>query len=195
MRVSAFFLIIAVSATACASIPVHTMWKLRNVDPLQLHPATIKAATRVPEGVNISRLSLTFDLTSDATDEAIKTSIELEPATYSGSAYLKRQEMAGYIVTTYQIGKDNHAALRSFQTKARNLKRTYRNNLDFNFGLSFAVCLKPDAEKPVEVPVTTYIKIDEKSDFLTLTKATDIMTYFPEEARDKGLPSCLYRKD
>lgn len=169
--------LLLVALAACSSVPVTTMWQLRDLDPMALEPTEVRAAMRVPvrigtAGINSLKLDLTMK-TADGANE-VSESIELERLDTVLSGHLRGQRKEGYEIAVFALSDSDTARIRAFQQTAKAWKARYKDDLDFDIGLSYSFCRTGQANPGAPLPFTSYIKISGEKDFLTLTKELDM---------------------
>jgi hypothetical protein len=182
--------------TSCGHMPVSTMVQLRNFDFATFDPAEMRAGLRFPDVLVLraNGLKLVVDLehqgpVPDKRKEVFHLKDTSEAAL--GSELLPWQKK-GMRVMGYRIDAGDVARIRSLQELGQKWKREGTQNKD-KLTISFEpdVCRR-DALPETPLYVTTFLKVDARSQLVVFLKDVDLRKIADEAGKplDENVPPC-----
>lgn len=167
--------IAAFTLSACTSVPLSTMWQMRNADPLSMDPADVRVAARLPEQYDIApgQATMTLSVERETTKERVAEEFTLAQTDIIGSPLLAREQKDGYRIVTFWVAEKDRARFRQFQTTAKRWKTETPGNVRGEMNLSVQPCLE-DGKPLGQVRVSSYIQMEPGADFMVLTKDLDL---------------------
>ena len=159
--------------SACTAIPLKTLHKLVTTDPLELEPQTVRTATRMPDWIEPRSNGVKLEFGSQLDGKPVqKETFILQPV----PLVLEQQQLAleakpGFKLYTYRINPNDFARIERLRTRFKAQKAAGKK-IKGTMGISVDACRKK--ELPEKIPVTNYIRLDAKSDYLPLVVDYDL---------------------
>lgn len=169
--------LVLICVTACTSVPLSTMWKLRSMSPLETRAEDLSVAIRSPKAINLNsaKTGLEFGYQwSEAENDRLVEYFELSlvPTRLlpeSISKNLTQGEQAHIL----KLDERDHARFYQAQQKIKKLKEKYPDgNGWFNVGLS-QFCLK-ELSTEQELLVNIYLQTEKFSDYMLLIRNLNV---------------------
>ncbi len=183
---------LALALSGCGHLPVSTMWALRNFDASTADPASLRAAIRIPEGLEPRPGGVTLEVGwwRDG-DEANKHDAKFvlqESTAETGS--LAGERKPGTRIYAYRVNPADFTAIRAMQAEVLAEKKKAGAATHGVFGIGADACREADlASGPLYM--TTFLKTGETTGFLTLLKDVDLRSLIPKDmSEDELLPPC-----
>lgn len=176
---------------ACSSMPLASMWQLRNADPLTTDPAEVRLAVRLPAIYDLppGTVKMTLSLDRASTGEKVAETFLLESTDEVTSPFLLGQRKDGYDITIYWIAEDDYARLRNWQRTARRWKEETPGETKGSLSISTKPCLA-EGTAMKKVLVSSYILMDGQEDFVTLNKDVDVVKTLDMSGLPDTLEAC-----
>jgi len=193
MKISAVALAALVfsALSACTSMPLSTMWQMRNADPLSMDPADVRVAARLPEHYNIAPGQATMSLSVERqkTRERVAEEFTLAQTDIIDSPRLAKEEKEGYRILTFSVAEKDRARFRQFQNTAKRWKTETPDDARGQMSLTVQPCLQEG--KPLgEVRVSSYIQMESGADFMVLTKDLDLARQYDVDGLTREVKPC-----
>ncbi|NHK27022.1 hypothetical protein FF098_003775 [Parvularcula flava] len=188
------FLAIALSLfalSACTSMPLSTMWQMRNADPLSMDPAEIRVAARVPEHYNIApgQATMSLSVERDRTKERVAEEFTLAQTDIIDSPRLEKEQKDGHRILTFWIAEKDRGRVRQFQNTAKRWKTETPGEVRGEMSLTVQPCLEEG--KPLgQVRVSSYIQMQSDADFMVLTKDLDLTRQYDVDGLTREVKTC-----
>lgn len=157
-------------------MPVSSMWKLRNLDPLEADPAQISIAVRTDKSIGIAdgggRLELGFDANDDSVqiDESYVIEFAAEPA-YAPN--LNKDRGTNETVTVFRLSQNDARRMRDMQARITAFRQSGLEGTA-SFGVNLpGVCLHsqiPDGAVFVDIFMQTEIG----GEFVLISRDVDL---------------------
>lgn len=185
---------LALILSGCGHMPVSTMWALRNFDASTADPAMLRAAVRLPEGVEPRPGGVTFKIGWwREGEEAKKRSLEFvlrETNAPSEIASLADHQKPGARIFVYRVAPADVAGIRAVQAEILSEKQKRGANAHGTFGIGAEGCRRGDLPTG-PLYATTFLKTDEERGYLTLLKDVDLRTLAAKNSGEAdALPPC-----
>ncbi len=178
--------------TSCASMPVSTMIKMRNFDPLTANWDQVAVAGRLPDELAVppGGISVNIIVTVKKSDERLATKLIFNQTTDIRSAFLLKQEIPGTQITIATLRPEDKGVVDEMVAKVKQLKSQYKDkDIDTNFNVAFQFCRKGQAV-PDNLRLTTYARPSQTDDFLILFKQMDLQKNFKQKPDLADIPLC-----
>ena len=183
--------------TGCAYVPATSLLRLSALDMLTVDPGEIRVAVGLPDVLNVREAGAVMytGVRESASGPAVSESFILEEEKAAlGTAALdapQRWEGAteGSRVTVFRIAEQDLARLRALQTRIRERKSKYPDDVDGFLTVAAKACRTTDLpEGPL--PITTWLRTRNNKAFFVLTRATDLRGVITKEALLDEVPPC-----
>ncbi len=175
---------------SCGSVPVSSMYKLRNFDIQTTNLAKFYAAVRIPQSLSLREKAVAVELGFSSKEAGIKFKERIYFQQYDNisSPALKAEKRAGYKVSTYRMSESDAEKMR--QTRAR-VNKLRKQHSDGKGSLSIVANTCRHGELPAgPLYLSTYIKSDELDDFVVLVLDADIKKIVVSEKDLEEIPLC-----
>lgn len=158
--------------TACSSVPLSTMYKLRNYDPLTQDPGTLQLAVVVPESIDLTLANVVmlmgFDAdedTNDLGDEFTLTTVD--HAQPPADLFYSLQDNERLVIVSFD--KDEADRMRALQPKIKSLKESDiagSGYVGFNI---HGFCLNERISRG-DLEVSFYLQPEHEEDYIPVAK-------------------------
>lgn len=168
--------------SGCLSVPLPTMVKLARWNPTQSDPAGIRAAIRIPDGLDLAPDSpaLILSAWNDGAERIEDRMVLAETSDPSEILPLMRWRKPGFVIRAYRIAPADLTRIGDFRRRAE-AKQLKRGSVE----ISAEGCRHGDFAGAVLL--TTFLKTDARSDYVMLTRESDLAK-LAGMAKAKGLP-------
>ncbi|GGD06909.1 hypothetical protein [Aquisalinus flavus] len=183
--------IAALTLSACTSMPLSTMWQMRNADPLSMDPAEVRAAARLPEHYDIApgRAIMSLSVEREKTQERVAEKFTLAQTDIVDSPMLAKEQKEGYHIVTFWVAETDRARFRQFQATAKRWKTETPGEVRGTMSLMVQPCLEEG--KPLgQVRVSSYIQMAADADFIVLTKDIDLSRQYDVDGLTREVKTC-----
>lgn len=190
-------LLIPLALTACGSIPVASLWKLRKLNLETLDPAALRAAVVHSPALQLhgQSLALTVSVSRKVRQGGGATATEtleekLPLQELRGMA--ERSALADYdgpqaAVQVWRIDPAALPRLQALRATALAWKGTDDGKRELSLGLELAGCQKSGLRNQV---VTTLIRFTAPGEYIPIVRNMDIAETMPTEELKKRFPDC-----
>lgn len=195
---SCFFALVLLSA--CGSVPVSSLWKLRQLQLETLDPAALRAAVVHSPGLqlhgNALELTVSVSRTLRKPGGAIATErLEEKLPLQELRSTADRNVLAEYETprTHVQVWRIDPAALPRLQAlreRAMGWKRTDDGSRQLGLGLELSGCQQGGSGSRV---VTTLLRFTEAGEYIPLVRNLDLAETMPAHELAKRFPTCTTR--
>jgi hypothetical protein len=178
--------------TGCATIPVSSLYKLRNFDAQTTDPAMLRVAVQVPRYIAIKPQGARLALSVKKRDGSLRQSQEfvLEEVSRGSDRGLQLPEAAKFAdVTAYRLRLADIGRLRAFRERIKVLKKRHGSAVEGQLSIGVEGCART-ALPAGEVPVTTWLRSQETQDYVVLTRNLDLRKMMREAGKDLELKPC-----
>ncbi len=167
---------ITVILTACTSLPLNTMWKLRNFDPLQADPSQMRIAVITDKIVQLKDDAVTIQLsfTSDDPEHTFKNTSHASVKTNTTVQELDSKLSDNERITLFYLDKEAAEQMRLAQNRIRIIKQ---NKIKGDGSLSVNVntgCF--DGPKPKELRASIYAQFDVNNGYIKMISDLDLLS-------------------
>ena len=173
-----FLLVLAVLLlSACTSVPLSTMWKLRSSSPLETPAQDLSVAIRSPKLIDLrsakTALDFGYQWSGSASDKVVENfDLVLSPSNLLPES-VGRDLESNEQVHILRLAKSDHTRFSQAQHKIKQLKKTHPDGKGwFSVGLS-AFCLKSRTE-PEELLVNIYLQTEKLGEYLHLIRNLNV---------------------
>jgi len=195
MKIFKIILVIAFMTliTACTTIPLSTMYKMRNFSPLTVDPQQLLVAVRVPAGMKVrdGDIVIDFGFKTPKPEANFKHQflVQVNPD-YPIPEKLKEDIQDNEHISVLQRSKED--ALKMIQ--AQQAVKAYRENHDDgtgSFGLKIESACRDEGFSQKNALLNIYIKLKDDEDFFVFIQDMDLTTLDngDQDAFDK-IPHC-----
>lgn len=194
-RVSSMVLrssVIVAVLTGCATIPVSSLYKLRNFDAQTTDPAMLRVAVQVPRYIAIKPQGARLALSVKKRDGSLRQSQEfvLEEVGRGSDGGLQLPAAAKFAdVTAYRLRLADIGRLRAFRERIAALKKRHGSAIEGQLSIGVEGCART-ALPEGEVPVTTWLRSEETQGYVVLTRNLDLRKMMQEAGKDLELKPC-----
>ena len=186
-------LLLSLALMACTSIPLSTMYKMRDFDPLSADPSEIQVAIQIPNDYALPEESVTIHLAAKniLTEKAVDETFILASTNLSPSPLLKKQQNQNSDITIFWLTEADQRRMRNTQRTISKMKEEAPKGVKGSLSVSAKPCrTNPTSKISNQVLMTTYIKIATEQDFIPLTKNVNLARQMDLETLEKELPIC-----
>jgi len=172
----------------CASVPVSTMWKLRDFDIVKTDAAKLRVGIRIPEFMQVEPDGATLEITMWNGDQSVRNKEVLVlqvVVEQSELNELARFHKSGFAIHVYKLSDRSLKKLVRFKQQYAALKEEFGDDVQGSLSVGAKGCLLPQAEKQAAL-MTTFLKSSETGSFVVLTSETDV----GKIAGAKGVKRC-----
>lgn len=171
-------LLASIFLAGCSSIPLGTMLKMRNFDPLSAEPSSIRFAVITDKQVRLAdgSTSMTLSFQSTQPDRSFTHTAVASIKEYASIESLPTQLQPHEKVTLFFLKKEDADALRLAQSKLRNIKAL---NVDGSGSLSISVtqgCLPAQLLKSNEMLVTVFAQFDPSQGYVKMISEMNLLS-------------------
>ncbi len=178
-----FGLIAVIGLTACANIPITSMYKLRNFNPTTTDVNQLRFAVRAPDDIGIPKNGVQLLLGTEHRERPnLQESFYLE-ATNDRTA-LTNIENNG--VQIFQIAANDFARFKRLQ-KTISIEKA--RGADGVMEVKADVC-RMTLELPSYIPVSTYVNASETTGYVALLLNVDVLSGADLKTRLEIAPEC-----
>ncbi len=172
----------------CASVPVSTMWKLRDFDIVKTEASKLRVGIRIPDFMQVEPDGATLEVAMWNGDQSVrkKEAFVLQSVVDQTELNeLARFRKSGFAVHVYKLSDRSLKKLVRFKQQYAALKEEFGDDVQGSLSIGAKGCLLPQAEKQAAL-LTTFLKSSETGSFVVLTSETDVSKI----AGAKGVKRC-----
>lgn len=171
-------IVLLLMITGCSSVPVSTMWELRNFDLVTTDVAKLRIGVRAPVFMRITENATRLELGLSKKDNTFKHKevTHLQHASKGTElASLQRYRKAGYKLHVFKLTDEGLKKVARFRRHYQALKKEFGDDVAGSLSVSAGGCLEAESKgKPIKV--TTFMKSSETGKFVILTNEQDLRT-------------------
>lgn len=194
MKMLLIVTIVGLLLSACSGIPLKTMYKLATADRMNLNPAVLRAAVRMPEsirpGLNSAKLSLSMTRPGEKPKpetfilQAVSSPTEMLP--------LNNQQRKGYKIWVFRMNPKDVPQLVQLRERAKALKAETNGKAKgtFSIGVNVKESCRLGELASGKVLFTNWLKIDSESGYLATAVDYDARGFFKDKSMDEMIPVC-----
>ena len=167
---------ISILITACTSVPLSTMWKLRNFDPLQADPSQIRIAVITDKIVQLKDDAVTMELsfTSEFPEHTFKNISNATVKTNSSVQELDSKLSDNERITLFYLDKETADQMRLAQNRIRISKQNeIKGDGSFSVNVNTG-CF--DGPKPKELKANIYAQFDSNKGYIKMISDLDLLS-------------------
>lgn len=184
---------------ACGSIPVSSLWKLRNLQLETLDPAALRAAVVHSPALLVQGQSLMLSVSvsrkvrrpgGGTTTETLAEKLPLqELRTTAERSALADYESPRTVVQVWRIDPAALPRLHALRTTALGWKKTPDDagQRELSLGLELAGCEKPGLQQRT---VTTLLRFADPGEYIPIVRNLDLAETMPPEELKQRFPAC-----
>lgn len=165
------FLFLPLALVACASVNPLTVARLATLSPLDVDPAEIQVALRLPDGAGVAPGSAQLTLSAVTEDT---------PRRVSGDFTLTQ---SGQDITTFAIAPSDHARMRALQAEIRAMKAA--GDTTGSLSVTLAPCRIGEGPGP-DATVDALVRLGRDGPLLPVLKRATL-----SEIAAAGVPTAL----
>lgn len=181
----------------CGSVPLSSLWKMRELRLEQIDPSALRAALVYPATLRLDRQTLRLQVrverelppvNGQARTEALEESLALEEL--HGAAELSPlagQAGAGQQLRVWRIEAASLARLRALRAQALGWKEG-GGSRRLSLGLSFEGCREPGTGQGLRV--SSLLRLSAEGEYLAVLRDADLMALLPAGERLRRFPLC-----
>ena len=189
--------LLAALLTACGSVPVSSLWKLRKLQLETLDPAALRAAVVHGPALQLYGQSLVLSVSvsrkvrqpgGTTTTELLAEKLPLQELRSTA----ERSPLAEYdkpqtVVQVWRIDPAALPRLQALRTKALAWKGTDEGQRELSLGLELAGCHQPGAQKRL---VTTLMRFADPGEYIPILRNLDLAETMPAAELSQRFPAC-----
>lgn len=180
-----FGLMAVVGLTACANIPITSMYKLRNFNPTTTDIHRLRFAVRIPDDIGIPEDGVQLMLGTEHSERTnLQESFSLE-ATKDLIA-LRDIGSKGLQVHTFQIANQDIIRFKRLQQTIRVEKA---HGADGILEVKADVC-RTKPELPLQIPISTFVNASETRGYVAMLLNADVLSRADRKTRLELAPEC-----
>lgn len=186
--------------TACGSVPVTSLWKLRKLNLETLDPAALRAAVVHAPGLQLHGHSLELTVAVSrklrtaggaTTTETLEEKLPLQELRSTA----ERSPLAEYdgpqaVVQVWRIDPAALPRLQALRTQALGWKTADPGPKELSLGLELAGCQRGGSQGPRQRTVTTLIRFTEQGEYIPIVRNMDLADAMPTEELKRHFPDC-----
>lgn len=168
-------LIFSIALTACTSMPLSTMWKLRDVNPLEADPGQFKIAVITNELIQLKddSTSIGIGFSTDDVKHSFDTIVNASVKPNAREAQLEPFRKASERITLFNLNAEAAQQLRVAQSRIQTIKdKDINGEGSFTVGINTA-CI--DAPKPKSVNANIFISFEPSQGYIKLVSNIDLL--------------------
>ena len=180
--------------SACTSIPISTLWALRNIQLDTLDASQLRAALRLPADVQLKPASLRLEIEVRLTPPnggdpvVLKENLRLERLTQAlDLAPLLDEEKRGTTLSAYQVAPSELIKLAQLRQKVAATPRVAGKSL-LSLGLHFEGCRPGAAGRPLVF--SSYLRPHRGSEYLPVLKDANLAQLLSPELLAQTITPC-----
>lgn len=166
---------------ACTSIPLSTMWKMRNFDPLQADPSAIKIAVITDKIVQLKDDAVTLELSfkSDFPEHTFENVSKATVETNSLVPELNELVGENQEITLFYLDEETAHKMRLSQNRIRIIRENEIEGQG-SFGISVNTgCF--EGPKPKELKADVYAQLEPENGYIKMISDVDLLGQVNEE--------------
>lgn len=161
--------------TACTSVPLSTIWKLRNFDPLEANPSFIRIAVITDQAVQLkdNAVSIELGFDSDFPEHNFHNISHATVETNASVEELNKLVADNQRITLFYLDTENAHTMRLAQNRIRIIKQ---NELEGEGSFSLSVhtgCF--NGSKPDELLATVFARFNPERQYLKMISNIDLL--------------------
>ena len=168
-------LICAVLAS-CATIPVTSIYKLRNFDLATTDVSKLRVAVQIPQSIRIRPAGVTMVVAARLENGSLNQQeafVLEELDTGTGSAEQQPKPAKWTHVAAYRLKPSDIDRITGFREKIAQLKQRHGDEVKGSISIDVDSCARTlIADGPV--PITTWIKSEETAEYVVLNRNLDL---------------------
>jgi len=178
--------------TACSNIPLSTMYRMVNLNPLDIDPRQLVVAVRSPQGVNVrdGDIVINFSFETEKPDISFKHKflVKTNPD-YRISEGMKEDTQENEHITILQLSAQDALTMH----RAQQAVKAYRENHDdgagrFSINVN-SVCRDNDfSEENSELDIN--LKLKNEEEFFPFMEDIDLMSLGDNKGTVNAIPYC-----
>ena len=172
--------LLLLALSGCGSIPLTSIIKLSQLDPLTADAEQIRAAVRLPDTVRVKPGGAVMVLSArrETIGESLSDRFVLERVSASADqdrVGLEYEDSPGFRIDIFRIAKPDLPRLASLRQRIIAWKQQDPDGAKGSLSIGIEGCrVGPVTDD--ELPVSTYLRTDDEDAFLTLTRNIDLRT-------------------
>lgn len=163
-------LLIVLSITACAGIPLSSVYKMMTANPLEFHPEAISIAIKRSNAIQIQSGDIEMEvfINNDNPDLKILQKYFLVVDNASRFPIVAERLKNNEALTILTLSPEDVVRMRNLQKKMKLHLRNSGESDDFGFSVRVLKGCKNIDNIPDNVFVSLFLKLDSRSDFFPL---------------------------
>lgn len=192
-----WIVLLAALLTACGSVPVSSLWKLRKLQLETLDPAALRAAVVHGPALQLYGQSLVLSVSvsrkvrqpgGTTTTELLAEKLPLQELRSTAErSPLAEHDKPQTIVQIWRIDPAALPCLQALRTKALAWKGTDDGQRELSLGLELAGCQQPGAQKRL---VTTLMRFADPGEYIPILRNLDLAETMPAAELSQRFPVC-----
>lgn len=161
--------------TACAGMPISSMLKMRNIEPLEMDPAQIKIAVITDSAVKLGAdsTSLTLGFRADLTGVSFSSQSVASIVNQAKVPELEAEKLAGQDITLFYLDDQAAAKMRAAQDKIKVIRQ---QEIDGEGSMSVSVnsgCF--NSKRPERLLASIFVQFSEAQGFIEMQSNVDLL--------------------
>ena len=174
MKIISSIIILLLFLIGCAGIPISSMYKLRNLDPLETDPAQVGIAVITNKAVvlNNDSTSLTMGFKSDTPDHNFENTFLTNVVINPNIQVLQDDKNNDENITLFSLDYESAKAMRVTQNRIKSIRQL---DIEGEGSLSINVntgCF--NARRPPTLLASIYMKFDAEQGYILMNKDVDL---------------------
>lgn len=180
-----FGLMAVLFLSACASVPITSIYKLRNFNPVTTNIESLRIAVRIPDGIHIMEGGVQFMMGSEHHKRAsLQETFVLEQ--FNGPTNLEGLHLEETHTHAFQIA---HVDIKRLKRLQRDIQIEKTHGADGILAVTADVCYGTP-EMPSRIPISTYVNVSETNGYVALMKNMDVLNPIFERSHQRLVPQC-----
>lgn len=164
--------LISALLTACSSVPLTSMYKLRNFDPLTQHPSTLQLAVIVPESIDLTSANIVMLMGFDAEEDTHDLDNEfklsaVDHAEPPADLFYSLQDNERLVIVSF--AKNEADRMRVLQSQIKSVKESDiagQGYIGFNI---HGFCLNKRINRD-DLEASFYLQVEHEQDYIPVAK-------------------------
>lgn len=200
LRVPTGLALAALLLTACSSIPVSSLWKLRQLNLETLDPVALRAAVAHHPQLRLDGAAMVLTVSvsrkvrlpnGSASTERLEEQLPLqEVRSIAERSVLAEHDGPQSQVQVWRIDPAAAPKLQALRTRALAWKGTDDGQRELSLGLEMAGCLGKGAASGPYRRVSTLIRFTEPGEFIPIVRQIDLAETMPANEWLQRFPPC-----
>lgn len=162
--------------TSCASVPLSTMWELKNFDLASTDARQLRVGVKMPNFIKIRTGDIRFVVKMINKDSSVRVERKLQLLAITDGVELtglKKYQNPGFRIYVFKLTKESLVTWQNFKIRFNALKKEFGDDVSGQLSINTKGCEMPGTRNRA-VLVTTFFKSAETKEFVVLSSQQDI---------------------